>query len=620
MDILKLGDFLKNNADLRSLFESSLRIGPNHEAIIDRILQTAEGLFSSGQHDLVLVILDNLTRLYPVSAKSWSGLAIAQARVGRLACSLDSLRRALTISPEAPTTAALRCQVLSLQPGNEDLEVAMVRDALITGNDAEKWRLLGMHCGRRKRMALAATAFERSVSLAPNNVVRRALIQSLIDLGRNRDALDEIERLDDLDDPIFNVFCNICTEIGAHATLRRGIARWLPKLPESRSRADLAMGFVWRGLGDPVREKAAFKSARADPRLIKVADEELRAHTFAHGCEADIIDIVARSVPWRHRAPVGWSPPRLEDVETIHTLDPDDKFNIATNIILARYLGDQGETFAGRELYIHERMALLFRRSFPHLRIRAYDPGVERLDLGPRELHLREAGLVAFERGLTDHKASTPLLRTDPEVLVEERGRTSTVGRKRIGICWRSTRIADVAENQPRAALSQEGASFERYIDSSGKFWRKCIPLSFFKPLIRDAEFSAESLQYGLEDWEVDYLENHPDYGGLTIDSIDHRGDLDAIAARLASLDAFVSIPCGYAHMSAALGVPTFLLINDVFPMYWMWQKRFPVYQKVYFYQKPPIWRDGDMVVRKNQGDWSLQIDNIINDIKNYNI
>ncbi|MDA9975985.1 hypothetical protein N9F34_04085, partial [Alphaproteobacteria bacterium] len=148
------------------------------------------------------------------------------------------------------------------------------------------------------------------------------------------------------------------------------------------------------------------------------------------------------------------------------------------------------------------------------------------------------------------------------------------------------------------------------------RFWRKNIPLVFFDPIINDPNLETISMQYGLGNWEAEQLSAHPTDNALHLQQVDHFGDLDQITAELAALDAFVSPPGGYAHLAAALGVPTFVLLNDQPPMLWIWNERFAIYPDVKLYRKQPTWKDGDMRARKYDGDWGPTVANLHRDLR----
>jgi Tfp pilus assembly protein PilF len=594
--------------ELRSSFKSLAL--PNTSAI-PSFITLAEQEFSSGNTGTALIILENLARMFPVDLLILGSLASVQATLGNIQTSIVTLRRAIIVIPNDAMLVNNFAAVLQQEGLDESVGTALVRRAVLAGTDAGWWFQLGEYWARRKLPARASVAFQRSNALAPLDKTRKALIQVLLDASNKYAAIRVMEELESLDEKLFIAYCNTCIDLGAFATLERGMAGMLLKAPGNENLSELAMGHLWRFRGCRERERACLESARRDERSFAPADSELLAHIARNGTEQEIIVAFAERMQWRD-VPVTdhCSNIRIDNIRDVHTLDPDDGFNISVDIVFSRFLRRHHFDMSETRLHVDARALSLFRRSFRDLEVRSYAVGTDKLHLEPKDLHVRELAYVTRESAPPQDLEPGPLLRVDPNRFDAAKRRYKSFAHDRpvVGLCWRSSGFNNRGFESSERMLDMNGNSFDSYIANSRSFWRKCVPLLFFAPIISDRDLHVVSMQYGLADWEVNQLEDHRVYQDLAVNPLNHFGNLDEIAAEIAALDAFITIPCGYAHLAAALGVPTYVLLNDVSVIYWDWHRRFPFYPNANLIVKPPVWSGGDMIERKYWGNWSPQI------------
>ncbi len=225
------------------------------------------------------------------------------------------------------------------------------------------------------------------------------------------------------------------------------------------------------------------------------------------------------------------------------------------------------------------RLKPLFGRSFPEIDV------VSRNDLQ------RVAGIAAqlpsgslpglFRRKPEDFSATTsPYLVADPAQIERFRTRYHD-GRPLVGIAWRSN-------NQ-----------------KSGR--RRSIELEQLAPLSALPGVRWVSLQYGnpvaLEE------ETRAAAAPVLIDAeVDPLADLDGFAAQVAAMDLVVTIDNSTAHMSAALGVPTWTLLP--FAPDWRWmlgREDSPWYPAMRLFRQlqPGQWK---FVIEQLQGELSARV------------
>jgi tetratricopeptide (TPR) repeat protein len=186
------------------------------------------------------------------------------------------------------------------------------------------------------------------------------------------------------------------------------------------------------------------------------------------------------------------------------------------------------------------RLKPLFARSFPDVEvISGYDPDRDaQLNIAA---HLPSGSLPRLFRTSREAFADTasPYLVADATALQRFHDRYND-GRFRVGLAWHTT-------------SRKSGRS-------------RSIDLSLFAPLFSLPPIRWISLQYG----DHGVLEGHAAGAPLLIDSeVDQLVDLDGFAAQVAAMDLVVTIDNSTAHLAAALGVPTWLLLP--FAPDWRW-------------------------------------------------
>lgn len=231
----------------------------------------------------------------------------------------------------------------------------------------------------------------------------------------------------------------------------------------------------------------------------------------------------------------------------------------------ARLMGPAGRRANRCIALVDPRLVSLFSRTFP---------GLDVLTKGMDDEKVRgEADAVASFETLMQHlapdgatlAATFSPLRPDANRLqgFRERYRPASSGLPVIGISWASTNQAkDFPSIECWARLLQE------------------IPAHFISLQYGDVAADIASFQaFGVAPW------NDP--------AVDSLRDLDGFAAQVASLDAVVTISNTTAHMAGALGIPTIVLLDDLFHLVW------PVEE-----DRTP-WYPETVLVRKQHRDWA---------------
>jgi ADP-heptose:LPS heptosyltransferase len=190
------------------------------------------------------------------------------------------------------------------------------------------------------------------------------------------------------------------------------------------------------------------------------------------------------------------------------------------------------------------RLHALIRRSFPDFEVTDLT-GVPAEAIRTRYdafIQAADVGAIAV-----DTVGQASYLRADPERVAALRAKYAALfpGKKLVGISWKS----------PKAPLD----SF------------KSIALEAWQPILSNGACQFISLQYGdvAEDLRVAReqlgVDIHLDAG------IDSFNDIDGLAAQIGALDLVITISNTTAHVAAATGQPTWVLLSEARGLFWYW-------------------------------------------------
>ncbi len=203
---------------------------------------------------------------------------------------------------------------------------------------------------------------------------------------------------------------------------------------------------------------------------------------------------------------------------------------------------------AARELDIvfstEKRLVPLLGRSLPGIEVVAHDDKMDVASMGlvcQRPLgdiaELCRPDAESFSR----HPAC--YLKADPQRVSELRAKYASLpGRYRIGVSWNSRN------------------------PNTGR--HKSVSVEDMQPLLQLRDAAFVSLQYGEAAADVDRLPRGAIYRDPDIDPL---RDIEGQAAQIATLDLVVTVSTAAAHLAAALGIPTLILLPEAWGQLWYW-------------------------------------------------
>ena len=138
------------------------------------------------------------------------------------------------------------------------------------------------------------------------------------------------------------------------------------------------------------------------------------------------------------------------------------------------------------------------------------------------------------------------------------------------------------------------------------ELWRKHIPLKAFESLFTRPDVQVVALQHGYSDEEAALSSEI----GVSMEKleIDPLGDTDKIFACVSAMNGFLSVPNTNAHIAAACGVKTAVLMTDLPSPLWGAMRSCSHYPLVGVFQKPVCKRDDGLYEWGWGGDWSRTV------------
>lgn len=237
---------------------------------------------------------------------------------------------------------------------------------------------------------------------------------------------------------------------------------------------------------------------------------------------------------------------------------------IGDQILYARMLRDLADAGVEVTFVADRRLTELFRRSEPRIRV------VDELDIHGMREHDAWISLGKLHIWFRPDIASLPVpdtwLIADPErrQILRSGWEQAFPDKRYFGIAWHSHAAAN-------------GAA-------------KSIPLEHLLPVLKTPGIAWVCAQYGDGADELEALARMHGLDVIIDRSINALADLDAAAAQLSAMDAFVTVSNASAHMAGALGVTTHLLLGRRPIWHWFNEgDRSPWYRDVSIWRQPRL-------------------------------
>lgn len=220
---------------------------------------------------------------------------------------------------------------------------------------------------------------------------------------------------------------------------------------------------------------------------------------------------------------------------------------LGDQILYASLIGELAARGCQVVLATEPRLLPLFKRSFPMVQVVLDDATLDPVALGIS--HQCPIGDVASHLRLDDADFSshpTGYLKADPA-----RQKALRAAYLRDGV----TTLAGVSWASSKARKAEY----------------KSLRLDVMAPFMREPGLRSVSLQYGEAVNDVAPFRQQTGIDLLHDAAIDPLLDIDAQAAQIAALDIVVTVSTTAAHLAAALGKPTLILLPEIWGQLWYW-------------------------------------------------
>ncbi|MEO0996736.1 MAG: tetratricopeptide repeat protein [Pseudomonadota bacterium] len=438
---------------------------------------------------------------------------------GRLAEAAGLFEQVLALAP-GNADAVQRLGVIALQTGQAEVAVTLLEEATSRNPAVAPWQFnLGVALQQSDRPADAANAYRAALALRPDyRQAAENLGVVLADLGERAAARSVLEHALSLAPDSTLAALNLATVAmadGDDAAAGRLLDDVLEREPANATAA-LKLSSVLLRRGD-------FDAG------WRRYEQRLHAPDFLN-------ETPLASVP----LPV-WDGRRL-DGKTLYVLAEQ---GIGDEIMFAGLLPRAAARCDAVIVRAAPRLVPLLERSFPDLDIVAADD-----DAIPAAADFRVfAGSLPYRLGVgADEPPAPPYLAADAAVVRNLRERLAGYGDGPfIGISW-------AGGADPRAQAERRA------------------PAAAWRPLL-DGGFVFVDVQYGEHPAERDALAQ-TGARVIRLADVDPLTDMDTFAALLAALDCVVSVDNSTAHLAAALGTRTAILLPRVAERRWLQGRR----------------------------------------------
>lgn len=194
------------------------------------------------------------------------------------------------------------------------------------------------------------------------------------------------------------------------------------------------------------------------------------------------------------------------------------------------------------------RLHALLQRTFPGLAVTAADGAMLQEECRKHDAYVFAADVGAHTLDNVGWRRGP--LQPDPERVRQLRTslRSRYPGKKLVGISWCS----------PKARLDTH----------------KSIPIELWGPVLASPGCQFINLQYGDATADLQLARERFGIDIHTEPGIDTFSDIDGLVALIAALDQVITISNTTAHLAAAQGKPTWVLLSRAMGLFWYWGRR----------------------------------------------
>lgn len=226
---------------------------------------------------------------------------------------------------------------------------------------------------------------------------------------------------------------------------------------------------------------------------------------------------------------------------------------------------------------LDDRLVPLFQRSFRCLSFigAAALPEKSISSSFARHIHIGSLGQMFRSSDADFNRIQSPYLRAHADLLANFQSRLNSGNRLVCGLSWDSKHI-------------ENGRT-------------KRMPLLDLLPALKVSNVHFVDLQYGDTQAERQSLENMHGFAMTHMDDIDNFHDIEKLAALIQACDVVVTVSNSTAHLAAALGKPTLVMLPHHTPL-WYWHLQEMI---------SPWYPSVTLLRQSNAGDWTTVVQQV---------
>lgn len=217
---------------------------------------------------------------------------------------------------------------------------------------------------------------------------------------------------------------------------------------------------------------------------------------------------------------------------------------LGDQILHASMLEELNRLVSSVVLEVEPRLVTLFARSFPRVNVVAFGSDLSKFDL-QAQTSIANLGCYLRPDWASFGSRQTGYLVADNARTQDLRSRLAGDGKKVVGVSWRSVN-AKMGRN-------------------------KTARLSDLTSILKLPGVRLVDLQYGDTKEERAILKRSTGVEMVRLPDIDNTNDIDGLAALISACDVVVTISNTTAHLSGALGLPTWVFVPYGFAQMWYW-------------------------------------------------
>ncbi len=524
--------------------------------------------------DEAVAAYDRAIALDPAYVAAHYNRGNALRALGRFDEALAGYERALALQPGYMPALFARAAVFRELKRNEDALGSFERATALEPERADAWNGRGNALMALGRPAEALASYDRAVALNADYAEAWSNRgNALRDLGRLDDALASYARATAIRPDYPQAYYNAgkaLTEMGhldaAVASYERALAV-RPHYVEAITNRGSVL----------VRLRRIDEALACFADALRINPEYPEAHWNEAICRLLLGDFprgweqyewrwrIKSARPKRYPAYPAWPGRRV----TGRLLGWSEQ-GLGDNIFFAGMVRDLARMADRLVLQVDPRLVALFQRSVPAVQVVDHEqvPRAEPIDwtvpMGSAGRYLR--------RSASDFAASGAYLSADPARTDALRRRLED-GRVRVGLSW-----------------------FTKNRESGAK---RTIPLARWERVLTLPGVRWVDLQYGDTREERESLARRWNVTLAHLEDLDTYADIDGLAALIAACDLVVTIDNTTAHLAAALGAPTWILLPFVPDWRWLLDREdSPWYPGVRLFRQPRL-DDWDSVIER---------------------